>query len=335
MRIWSSSREKRPDSKAFIILNQLARHPRYLDLPAYEALRELGSDYEAWSTIDVKERILVLCWYAKEFFPNWRFVRSQVKNILWEKKNYKPEIERIIDYGTSQLIWQSLYELIRRTAACVVDWSGYSPSVFLELGVRLAVSEWGAVHIVDEKYLPGGQKAPKLAQIEKMRRLLKPIAYQYKAASSATFEKVAEALLQRNPPLDGDGEAADYNRIHRVLLRVIVAIQEVHPSVVEDLKTRADALHHPQQARKAVPQILFHGSRAMKQDSERAALELRVAAWLYLEHRIGLPKLREDAATRELYRALGRAAADALYDLTDDESIKFAGYIEDRLSQLG
>jgi hypothetical protein len=73
----------------------------------------------------------------------------------------------------------------------------------------------------------------------------------------------------------------------------------------------------------------------MKQDSERAALELRVAAWLYLEHRIGLPKLREDAATRELYRALGRAAADALYDLTDDESIKFAGYIEDRLSQLG
>jgi hypothetical protein len=39
---------------------QLARHPRYLDLPAYDALRELGSEYDAWSTIDVKERILVL-----------------------------------------------------------------------------------------------------------------------------------------------------------------------------------------------------------------------------------------------------------------------------------
>jgi len=116
---------------------QLARHPRYLDLPAYDALRELGPEYDAWTTIDVKERILVLCWYAPEFFPRWQFVGSQLKNVLWEKKNYTPEIERIIDYGTPQLIWQGLYEQIRRTAACVVDWSGYSPSVFLELGARL------------------------------------------------------------------------------------------------------------------------------------------------------------------------------------------------------
>jgi hypothetical protein len=312
---------------------QLAKHPRYLDLPAYEALRELGSNYDAWSTIDLKERILVLCSYAQEFFPKWQFVGSQIKKLLWEKKNYSPEIERIIDYGTSQLIWQSLYEQIRRTAACVVDWSGYSPSVFLELGVRLAVSEWGAVHIVDEKYQPGGEKAPKkLTQIEKMHRLLNPIVYQYKTTSSATFAKVAEALLQRNPPLDA--EAAEYNRIHRVLLPVIGAIQEEHPSVAEDLKTRADALHHPQQARKAVPQILFHGNLAMKQNSERAALELRVAAWLYLEHRVGLPKVREDAAMRELYRSLGRAAADALYDLRDDKSIEFAGFIEQQLSHL-
>lgn len=124
-----------------------------------------------------------------------------------------------------------------------------------------------------------------------MRRLLNPIAYQYRAASDA-FEKTAEALLQRDPHLDGE---ADYNRIHRVLLPVIGATLEAHPPVAEDLKRRADALHHPQQGRVAAPQILFHGSRITKQDSEKAALELRIAAWLYLEHRVGPPKIKKNA----------------------------------------
>jgi hypothetical protein len=42
--------------------------------------------------------------------------------------------------------------------------------------------------------------------------------------------------------------------------------------------------------------------------------------------------MKEDMALRDLYLQLGRSAADALYDLGD---IDFAGYIEDRLAQLG
>jgi hypothetical protein len=53
----------------------------------------------------------------------------------------------------------------------VLEWSEYSPSVFLELGARLAISEWGAVQVIDEQHLPNGAKAPKLRQIEKLRRL--------------------------------------------------------------------------------------------------------------------------------------------------------------------
>lgn len=310
----------------------MSKHPRYLDLPTYDALRELGSDYEAWATIDVGKRVLVLCSYAKELFGNWEFVRSRLNRSLSEKKNVSPQIERIIDYGTPQLIWQSLYEQIRRTAACVVDWTGYSSSVFLELGVRLAVSEWGAIQIVDENYLPGKEKAPKLTQVAKMRHFFNPIIYRRQAGFSDAMEKVAEVLLQRDPHLDKD---PDYNRIHRALLPVIGTVQEKHLPVAEDLKKRADALHHPQQERVAVPQILFHGSRVTKQDSEKAALELRIAAWLYLEHRVQSPKMKENenAAMRELYRDLGRSAIDALYDIGDEESIEFAEYIEDRLKQ--
>jgi hypothetical protein len=309
---------------------QASKQPYYLDLPAYDALRQLGSDYAASSTIDPSERILVLCAYAESLFNNWQFVSSRLKQVLWQRKKYKPAIERIIDYGTPQLIRHSVYEQIRRTAACVVDWSEFSASVFLELGARLAVSEWGAVQVIDDRYLPGGERASKLAQVDRMRRLLGPVPYKYRAESSDAFEQVVDVLLQRNPILDGE---ADYNRIHRSLLAVIGTVQAAQPSVVEELKRRADTLHHPQQGRVGAPQILFYGSRLAKQDSERAALERRIAAWLYLEHRVGFAKLKDDEEMLKVYRELGRSAKDALYDLGDDGSIDLASFIEDRLTK--
>jgi hypothetical protein len=310
---------------------QVAKHPGYLDLPAYDALRQLGANYDASSTIVVGERILVLCSYDEKFQENWDLVRSSLTQVLWTKQKISPEIERIIDYGSPQLIWQSLYEQIRRTAACVVDWSDYSPSVFLELGVRLAISEWGAVQIIDENYPPDPENPKNWTQVERMRRLLNPIVYRTRDDISDALEKAGEALLERDPHRDGE---TDYNRIHRVLLPVIGEIQQARPGLVEEFKSMADALHHPHQGRVAAPQILFHGSRSTKRDSEKAALELRIAAWLYLEYRIKIPKVKGDVSLRELYRELGRSAIDALYDLGDDESIDLAGFIENHLKQV-
>ena len=45
------------------------------------------------------------------------------------------------------------------------------------------------------------------------------------------------------------------------------------------------------------------------------------------------PKMKVNAALRNLYRELGSSAIDALYDLGDDESIDLAGYIENRLKE--
>jgi hypothetical protein len=318
-------------SRVEIAFRQVARHPRYLDLPSYDALRELGSEYDAASSIPVSERVLVLCSYAPELYENWRLTGSSLREQLWQKGELSPEVERIIDYGSPQLIWQSLYEQIRRTAACVVDWSGYSASVFVELGVRLAVSEWGAVHIAHTHYMPDGEKAPRLRQINQMARLFSPVRYDADGDGSDAFEKVVDLLLQRKPELDGE---AEYNRVHRALLPVMAEVQEAHPSLADELRRRADALHHPKQERQAAPQIMFHGSRVIKQDSERAALELRIAAWLYLERRITKAKLKDDAPARELYRLLGRAATDALYDLGDPESIDLAQEIEKSIDGL-
>lgn len=305
---------------------QAAKQPHYLDLPSYDALRQLGSDYAASSTIIPSERILVLCSYEKDFFGNWQYISSQLKQILSQKKKYYPKIERIIDYGTTQLIRQSIFEQIRRTAACVVDWSGFSASVFLELGARLAVSEWGAIQIIDESLLDKSG----LAQINRMSQILDLMPYKYPTKSTKAFEQIVDTLLRRNP---GSDTNADYNRIYRSLLPVIERVQAARLPVVEELKRQADSLHHPQQERIGAPQILFYGNRLAKKDSERAALELRIAAWLYLEHRVRFAKVKENEELLKSYNELARLAVDALYDLGDSESIDLASYIEERMSQ--
>jgi hypothetical protein len=306
-------------------------HPGYLDLPAYDALRKLGSTYTAWSTIDIKDQILVLCPFSQEFFPRWEFIASQLRRILSDKNLRKATIERMIDRGTTQLIVQSLYEQIRRSAGCVVDLSNYNPSVFFELGVRLATSEYGAVQIVEQKQAPGGESAPSWTHIEKLFRLFAPIVYKYKPVEyklvpSPDLVRAVQELLNRNPGSDKD---PGYNRIHRVLLPVIGTVQEAHPSVIESLKLQADALHHGQQGQEGRPQVLFHASPFIKQDAEETALETRIAAWLYIDRRIGLKRTMSDNKLIETYVKLGEESSNKLYDLGDPDSVEFAEYIED------
>ncbi len=304
---------------------QLARHPQYLDLPGYDELRQVGPDYAASATIDVRDRVLILCSFEDSFFRNWQFIASGLKQALWQHHRATPKIERIIDYPTPQLIRQSLYEQIRRAAGCVVDWSNFSASVFLELGARLAVSEFGAVHIADKRYLPDGEKASPLAQVALLQRRFEPLVYRYQDKTSSPFATIANLLMTRSPHLD---TGASYNRVHRGVLQVIDTVEASTSPVFTELKERADALHHPQQGRVGAPQVLFYGSRNVKQDSERAALERRIAAWLYLEHRLDAAREGAPAHLRERHRELARSAINALYDLGDDASIDFAAYIE-------
>lgn len=308
---------------------QASRHPNYQDLPSYDPLRQIGSHYSAASTIALSERILLLCPYAESHLAHWRFIVSSLKQRLWQKAARAPHIERIIDYGTPQLIQQALYEQIRRTAICVADWTLFKASVFLELGVRLTVSEWGAIQLIDDRHLPGGTNASKLAQVERMSRLLRVIPYRLRDDTSPAFERAVSLMLERNPNLDSN---AEYNRIHRAVLAVIGDVEAAQPSVVQQLQQRADALHHPEQGRVGAPQILFHGSRQAKQDSESAAREARIAAWLYLDHRLRVKDHPEHAALLQTYQELGRSAANALYNMGDEDSITLAAYIEDRLA---
>lgn len=321
---------------------QMARQPDYHDLPGFDALRRLGPAYEASSTLGVKDQVLVLCSFDKDFQHNWSFIRAQLDQALARRGTEVDHIERIIDYGSPQLVLQSLFEQLRRTAACVVDWSGFRASVFLELGVRLAVSEWGAVQLVDTRYLPGGECAvanasePNAAvlperQIGRLLRLFTPLQYKGLVEQDTLFDAVAAELLPGSTGLNKQPTRKP-NAVYKAVQDCIDAVQDAQPPVALDLQRRADALHHTKQSTEGAPQVLYAGNHRIKQDAERAALELRIAAWLYLENRIGVAGLRADAGLAEAHGQVGRAAVDALYDLGDDNSIALAEKIEASLN---
>jgi hypothetical protein len=70
----------------------------------------------------------------------------------------------------------------------------------------------------------------------------------------------------------------------------------------------------------------------MKQDRERAALEHRIAAWLYLEHRMKAGGPAADDSLRKMHRELGQLTAGALYDSDAEGDFELAELITSTLS---
>jgi hypothetical protein len=134
----------------------------YLDLPAFDALRRLGADT---AMIPAEKEVLLLCWFNPAYDPVVNALREALQQIdelrdepppgaPSEYRSYPPEINTTLDSRSPQLINQRLYSAIRETELCVVDWTGWRPNVFFELGVRLAVNEIDPVQMFCDKAPP-------------------------------------------------------------------------------------------------------------------------------------------------------------------------------------
>ena len=87
----------------------------------------------------------------------------------------------------------------------------YTPSVFVEFGVRQAVSEWGAVAIIDSQFagrsnVPQAKVRAKLDQVAQLRTLFAPISYLVQNQQRQVFDSIARAVVERNPYLGSDPE---------------------------------------------------------------------------------------------------------------------------------
>jgi tetratricopeptide (TPR) repeat protein len=197
----------------------------------------------------------------------------------------------------------------------------------MELGVRLAVSDRGAVHVVERRWTAVGGLAPRLQQVARLERMFTPLVYERRGPADV-FERAAAVLATRK------SDAVDeMNVVHRIVVDALNDTQPGSRPVYEELATTADALHHPKQGRIGAPQILFHRGFHLKRDSEHAALEHRIAAWLYLDMRLKAGEKSQDDAVRKRYVQLGRAAVQGLYARAGKDDQELARFIQGRLKE--
>jgi hypothetical protein len=298
--------------------SQLARQPHYLDLPVYEALRQLGSQEKAWVSIPLEDEVLVLCSYDELYYPRWLSLRRELKEALSAEDIYT-NVARLQDFATPQLVSQSLYERVRRCAGCVADWTHSSPSTFFELGVRLAVSPWSVVQIADEHWLRNAIDAPDTnqhggKQLALMLALLNPLLYQG-SDDVDIATRIAQQLVEMRSRIAGSSG----HRLRQIAAEALRKTQQSLPDLFEQLRSEADALNHKGRVRDNVPQALFYEVKDIKADQEKAALERRLAAWLYLEHRVGAGHLADSDKRKQLWRELGELVASDLF-LSDDQT---------------
>ncbi len=314
---------------------QLAKNPNYLDLPVYDSLRQLGSDISAFSSIDLEDEVLVLCSYSETFFTCWEYLREGLEQELSELGK-EPLVHRLIDLPTPQLVSQHLFERIRRTAACVVDWSEYSPSAFMETGVRLAVSRWGVVQVVESKHQAGQEKAPKLElpnghpdplrQIAKMQNLFQPITYSFDGTKTANFDEVADRLVNATGV---DQVNPNHKLVYDAVTQAVRATKEAFLAIDEELDQKADAIHHRIQRSEGGTQQM-HMDQALSSDAQMSALERRLAAWFYLHERVRAYELDKDDMRRKRYVKLGRAVITDLYKSDSDYDFDLAEAIKEK-----
>lgn len=153
----------------------LAVDANYLDLPAYHAVR--APRPESW-THDDSNTVLVLCPFGTEYSDFYR--RGLRAVIRAHSRNMTPL--RMLDLRSPRLVGPALYEQIRWASRCLVDWTGWRPNVFFELGVRLACSEHDPLCIIDQNDLretPGESPTALsgLKQYYLLRELIGPVAY--------------------------------------------------------------------------------------------------------------------------------------------------------------
>lgn len=279
--------------------------PHYLDLPAFDALRTLGTSAKSAKPITRDERVLVLCPFDPEYSrENYeRHLRANLRSLLG-----KAEIERLGDDDSPRVVSQKLYEGIRRIEMCIVDWTRYRPNVLFELGVRLATSSLGAVQILEESddLLDADEHAQ--SHVVDMLELFEPTRYKCDFQDEPFIEMVKQfdAMKQRH-----DSEDSNHGRVYRTVVAAIDGSDPGREPVHDYLSRTADLMLAADTQSQGGSQVLYRENKRLSSRDAAAARELRLAAWLYLEHRLNASQSHSDDLL-EQYAALGKEVAGSL-----------------------
>ncbi|MBC7942361.1 MAG: hypothetical protein H7Z19_21850, partial [Chitinophagaceae bacterium] len=288
----------------------LANLPHYLDLPTYDAVRQLGVDSGAYRPVRPSEKVLVLCPFSAEYSArNWRhYLDAKLpgklrQSVLKTHPDARPRLERLLDVRTPRLVAQTLFEAIRLTDMCLIDWTDLRPNVMFEAGVRLAVNPLGAVHIVevDDK---GTRRLPAepAAQVEGLLALFDPVGYCCKPGDAGAYSEMVRRFERQLEENRAGRVGFVYRAVGEALDR---RAQPAALPLVDELLRQADILESDDEESTGISPILFHEvNKALVVEARAAAAERRLAAWLYLTQRWSASEIAADAHLRAQFDLL-------------------------------
>jgi hypothetical protein len=260
----------------------------YLDLPAYSAVRQLGTQPTHYRPIPPDERVLILSSFDKGYLENaGEAVQITLNSIVGSDRAV-----RIIDTNSPQLASQKLYAAIRRTSMCVVDWTDWRYNVFFELGIRLAVNEHDPICLVQNITSYNGP------QQQALKDLFKPYVY-----STDRLGELENELRQRHEAITRFRATTvqvgnlSPGYTFRLVRDSIDPKQEPGGTpVARQLRASASLMIGPDLRRYGTLPILYSGNQALHTQMQREGIERLLAAWYYLEQRY---KLREQVRKRK------------------------------------
>jgi hypothetical protein len=285
---------------------ELADLPQYLDLPAYDSVRQLGVQSAAYRPIRYTDKALVLCPFGPEYRDNnWKLylgldlpveLRQHARKAD-PPEDVHPRVERLLDVDTPRLVAETLFNAIRLTDLCIVDWTFLRPNVMFEAGVRLATNALGAVHIIEAR-TPGSLPPP---HVERLMCLFDPVVYHCEPDGIPYDE-----MIRRFEGSIGDYGEGRYGFVFEAVGKSIELRSQTQAlPVVDELLRNANILSSDDEESGGVSPVLFHEvNRELAVAARDAAAERRFAAWLYLSQRFTAEQVADDTRLLEQFRLL-------------------------------
>jgi hypothetical protein len=262
----------------------LARDSNYLDLPAYHAVR--APRPETWAEDNAKS-LLVLCSFSPGYSEFYKKLRPIIRA---HTRNMTPL--RMLDLRSPRLVGQALYEQMRWSSRCLVDWTEWRPNVFFELGVRLACSEYDPLCVIERSDLKerSGEdesRSSGLGQRALLRQLLEPV--EYDRANPREALKSALGSWPSPPPTRNDRTRSQWALPPAATFEVAQASflwqqdAMLAPPHVEQ-REGAERILGKDQERRPERLILFADNEQFDAELRAAVRERWIAAWLYLRY---------------------------------------------------
>jgi hypothetical protein len=260
----------------------LEKDQNYLDLPAYQAVR--APRPQSWADND-NESLLVLCPFSESYSEYWKNELHDV--IRGNTEDKRPR--RMLDLRSPRLVGQALYEQVRWSSWCLVDWTEWRPNVFFELGVRLACSERDPMCIIQRSDAEGGSAADeagpgRLRQHDLLIGLFDPVVYDredLEALESALESWPRPPLPGRSPSPSALPSAATF-KVAQTCFQwrrdPMLTPPHIEQRQAAELILGVDPEQRPERL------VLFADNEQFDAELNAAVREKWIAAWLYLRY---------------------------------------------------